>query len=628
MPELTPLQRRSHERVFVWRLAIVATLAAFLPALFAIIHTPPGSSYLGFEYNTDDHMVYAAWMRQAMAGHFLFDNRFTTDTQPGLTIHLYFFVLGLLAKVVGIPWAAALGRAVFSVLFVFLAFRLIHKLNFTVYGVKLALTVVVVGGGLGFLLWQNFDITITKPVPEIVSAFLAGGLPTDVWQPEGFVFPSMLTNGLFMVSLCLILYIFSCFLECQTSQKAVLGGFLAMGLLMNIHSYDALTIALVMVGLLAAVLSRRQANVPWVGRAMLIGLGAVVPALWFVHVLQSDPVFQARAKTDTYSPDFRQVLVGYLPLVVCGLVAAFIRAKQEPDKQTLRLSGWGLVVLLLLGLTVAAGHHPAGFFLSPPVWGLVFVAAVAGVGLMADADPAWNLVLSWAVIGAVAIYFPGLFQRKLTMGLSIPWAILSAYAVDSMTAKTERSSRNLATALALLIVGASSVRWLFRDMQYIVMDVSSTTRHPVYLNPDERRVLEILNNLSGRHVVLAFPGASGQSFDSDGKPIPDTRQIVIPDLSPILSGLAGVYTYAGHWSETPDYGPKAGEVSRFFLSRNGQPLMSPDERKAFLTKSGADFAVVPQVTDFGAGRATLAPDSLGQVVYSGSQLSLVKLNQG
>src|SRR5690606_23444982 len=127
----------------------------------------------------------------------------------------------------------------------------------------------------------------------------------DVWQPEAFVFPSMLTNALFMASLCLILGVFLSFLDAKQSWKPVLPGFICMALLMNIHSYDVLLVALVMVGCLAMQLARRDADWKWIARAGVIGLGAVPPALWFMHVLRNDSVFQERAATPTFSPNFK-----------------------------------------------------------------------------------------------------------------------------------------------------------------------------------------------------------------------------------------------------------------------------------------------------------------------------------
>src|SRR4051812_26682055 len=90
---LEPERRASSERKFVYILAALAAGFAALPTTIIWLATSPGSSYLGIQYNLDDHMVYAAWMRQAMDGHILFDNRFATDPQPRLTVHLYFLVL-------------------------------------------------------------------------------------------------------------------------------------------------------------------------------------------------------------------------------------------------------------------------------------------------------------------------------------------------------------------------------------------------------------------------------------------------------------------------------------------------------------------------------------------------------
>ncbi len=631
MPELTQEELKKSESSFVWWLSGIATLAAYLPALYALLRTPAGSSYLGFEYNTDDHMVYAAWMRQAMDGHFFMDNRFTTDPQPALTVHLYFFVLGLIAKVIGIPLAASLGRAVFSVGFVHLTARFLRRLGVQVYGFKLALSLVVVGAGLGFMLWQDFGVDIDKPAPDFLSSFLLGHLPTDIWQPEGFVFPSMLTNGLFMVSLCLIVYAFTCFLDVRESKKPVLGGFLALAVLMNIHSYDVLTVALVMVGFLAAAISRKQITGPWLGRAVVIALGPVLPALWFWHVLQSDPVFQARAATETYSPNFRQVLFGYLLMTVLGFGAAWYRALKDsnPKRILQRQIGVGLAIALFVGLTVLAGTRNSGYFLSTAEWAMAFVVALVAVFLAADDHPAWNLVFSWAVIGAVAIYFPALFQRKLTMGLSVPWAILSASLIAALVGNEERYRRNLATILALVAMGASSLRWFFRDTEYIRDNVANTTRHPVYLSPDEQKILAMLNGLSGRNVLLALPGVGNQNMDqATGQPIPDSfSSPALPDLSPICSGLADVYTYAGHWSETPDYTKKAVDMYRFFFDKPFQSLhqvMSDQERAQFIADTGATYAILPTNSpDY----PLIKPDRIGTVVYPGSQFELVKLNR-
>src|SRR5476649_2030918 len=119
---VAPDNSAGSDRRFLICLVAVTVLFAALPYVMGVVSTPSGGTYLGYQYNTDDHMVYSAWMRQAMDGRFLMDNRFTTDVQPSLTINVYFFILGLLAKATGLALASTLSRLFFSGLFIVLAY--------------------------------------------------------------------------------------------------------------------------------------------------------------------------------------------------------------------------------------------------------------------------------------------------------------------------------------------------------------------------------------------------------------------------------------------------------------------------------------------------------------------------
>ena len=196
------LQRVALISRFTKRLALVCVLLAALPALIGWMSAPTGSLYLGIQTNLDDHMVYAAWMRQAMEGRFFFDNRFAVDQQPGLTVHLYFFVLGMFAKLVGIPVTMFLARLVLTYVFVLQFGKFVASFKTDVFLAKYMLMIACFGGGIGFLVWEKFGQEIVNG-PEGIKPLFLGRSPIDVWQPEAFVFPSMLTNGLFMVSLCL-----------------------------------------------------------------------------------------------------------------------------------------------------------------------------------------------------------------------------------------------------------------------------------------------------------------------------------------------------------------------------------------------------------------------------------------
>jgi hypothetical protein len=477
----------------------------------------------------------------------------------------------------------------------------------------------VFGGGLGFLVWHTFGVLIVRPAPEILSGPMLGRLPTDVWQPEGFVFPSMLTHDLFMVSLCLILTVFLAVLVSQKTWTRVAIGAVASLVLMNIHSYDVLLVGLVLLGLVVMQASRRALTLGWVGRAALVIAGSIPAALWFVHVLANDPVFQARAATQTYSPNFRQVLFGYLPMMILGFGALAARPAANGAERKRRIAGSLLAAVVFGVFTYAAKDAVDGtFFLSPVTWGAAFAAMLVSLVLLADENPAWNLIASWALIGTVAIYFPGLFQRKLAMGLSVPWAILAALAIAYLGRNQERNPRNLATALFIILMSASSFRWLLRELDFIRWNVSSTTLQPVYLNQDVVKILNNLNSISGRKVVVAPPGVQGFVQDSNGGREPDMfLSPMVPDLNPIVSGLTGSYTYAGHWSETPDYNRRRGELSQLFYG--SQPVQL---RLDTLHQIGAQYIIAPvpeafpqlKLFDFRA---------VGKVVVDGSEFRLI-----
>lgn len=592
----------------LWMAFLFAALSA-LPALLALLLTPPGSQWLGAPYNTDDHMVYAAWMRQAQDLHFFFDNRFTTDPQPGLTIHFYFFVLGLISKLVGITGAMLLAKTVLAGAFVLLVGRFVEFLNTSIFAAKLSLFLACAGGGIGFLMWRNFGVAYTGPGETLT----LGGLPIDVWQPEASAFPSMLTNGLFMAALCLIMATLLAVLRARERWAPAFWGALAFGLLMNIHSYDVLLVAMVLLGFgaMSLVVEPHRAVAGWSIRVLVIGLGAVPAALWFMHVLAEDPVFRARAATETFSPNFRQVLAGIFPAQLLALSGEAKDSWGSPR----RLAGLGV---LMMGLGIGFGFadpHTDRYWLGIPAFLASLALGLVALCLMAGPRPARNLLWAWAVLGLVAPYLPGLYQRKLLMGIEIPWAILAGLGAWSILEGRERGKRNLAGALITVVLAATSLRWVSRELMLTRNNVSNTTVHAVYLGPDERKIVELLNAESGKKVVLAMPGVPGRTEDPDVFLTP-----YLPDLNPIVSGMTGAYTYAGHWSETPNYTRRRQEVAALFL----RGLSTPESRARLFATSGATFVIAPEPTAF--PEAELADLSeIGEVLYKGNRFSLIRI---
>jgi hypothetical protein len=610
---MSPDQRST--RRFLIGLAIAVAVLSVLPFVFGTLIAPAGSRYIGFQYNTDDHMVYAAWMRQAMQGRFLMDNRFAVDPQPGLTIHLYFWALGLLAKLSGIPLAAAIARFVFGGAFVLLLHRLIGLVVDDRRMEQICLLVAVFGAGIGFLTWQALGKDFYASSESPLKGLLLGGLPNDVWQPEAFTFPSLLTNSLFSVSLCLVIGIFICVLRARDSWKPVPMGAAGFLLLMNIHSYDVLLLGLVLLGLLLMGVVKKQVSSLWAVRVLVIAMGAVPAALWFMFVLKHDPVFQARAATETYTENFRSLLGGYVLLMILAAIGALTRAQElRADKRF--LAGHVLLAVLFATLFLLAGHNVQGYWLGMGSWLLLFAAMLGILALLAQEHMGLNLIVSWACIGVIAPYFPGLFERKLMMGLSIPWGILAGMGLVYATRTLKASERRLVAALGLILISATSARWLKREFQMIVANASNTTMQPAFLSEDAAKVIDYLSTRSdkGRQVVIAMPGlsASGEQL----------KPPIFADLNPILSGFTGVYTYAGHWSETPDYNRRRSIATRFFL---GMPL---DERRHVAGLIGATYilAPVPEGLPFLKGILPLADvRDMGETVVEGRQIRLIRL---
>lgn len=456
------MAKLSHKR-FVLGLALLVAVLSVVPFLYGLAHAPSGTRYLGFQYNTDDEMVYAAWMRQSMNGHFLMDNRFAIDPQPSITINLYFFCLGLVAKVVGIPWAAALARFLFGGLFVLLLDRIIRMISQNGTYQKLALAVGCFGAGFGFLAWQTLGQDFVSDSHSPFKGMLLSHLPNDIWQPEGFAFSSILTNSLFSFSFCLILGIFLCVLKARTSWKAVPWGAVGMLVLMNVHSYDVLILTLVLVGLLVAMFMKKQLTAQWIVRVVCIGLGAVPAALWFLYVLKHDSVFAARAATETYTENFRSILGGYGLLMLFAGVGGIFWIRKHPQEKHVAI-GIGLFAASMIGLFFLAQSHTDKYWMGLAPWCLLYVLGLVVVALVAQSNAALSLVLSWAVVGLIAPYFPGLFERKLLMGLSIPWAILGAAGMYLLTRTLKANEQRLVLGLCAILAAATSVRWMGREL--------------------------------------------------------------------------------------------------------------------------------------------------------------------
>ncbi|HXH61983.1 MAG TPA: hypothetical protein VNI20_11570, partial [Fimbriimonadaceae bacterium] len=271
----------------------------------------------------------------------------------------------------------------------------------------------------------------------------------------------------------------------------------------------------------------------------------------------------------------------------------------------------GLAVLFT-SLFVISGQYREGYFLSPFGWSVVTVFGILVACAFATEDMGWNLLWAWAMVSVTAPYFPALFQRKLSMMLAVPWAIIGAIGLARELERRDRQPRNLVAALTLCVVCLTSVFWLKRDLSLVRAGVSRTLAHNLVLTHDESRIIAYLDKNANGAGVLAMPGVPGK-VQGD--------RAYLNDLAPVLSGLAGVHTFAGHWSETPEYNMRRTDATAFFV----YPI--PTERRLQLLKQWrVSYVVVPKKETY-SELPLVDIKGIGQTVYDGIQLSLVKVEQ-
>lgn len=584
-----------------WPFVAVVLILSSLPAAFGHLNTPSGSQYLGVQWNIDDHAVYAAWMKQAQEGRLLFENRFTTDEQPGLTVHLYFLLTGWLSKLTGISLAMHLGRIVFSVLALMALFRLISRVAKPGMEQLLSMSLAVFAGGVGWAVWKRYG----------------QDSPIDVWQAEAFVFPSLLTNGLFAVALWLMLVIFNKMADAKDSWKPVLPAAFALFALTNIHTYDTLLIALVSAGWLASCVASKTATLAWIGRCCLIACGALPAVAWFVYVRSVDPVFLERANTPTPAAPPLNMVLGVLPILALAFIGVIVKRDSSGGAQLWK--ALTIFILMIFAVLVLCSQWRSTNPYATVPFAVCFALSIGACSFFVTRNVVISLLFAWIAIALVAPYYPGLFQRKLGMMIALPFGILAAPAVSAMLTKISSSAiRNMAALGMTVLLSLSSVKWIQRELEMIRDDISNTTMHRVYLDKDAAEILRIVREINAENkVVLAQPGAAIKISD-------DTFQVILPDLNPILTGWGGAKSYAGHWSETPHYSDRRNEL----LQNVFNPATATSETiRSMVMKTSATLIVLPtsvQLAEF------IVPYSLFQtiphrVLYRGDELMLLEL---
>lgn len=483
--------QRLRQHGFTASIAGALMLLSSLPYLIAAGSTPSGHVYTWMLHNIDDSAVYLSWMKQVAQGQFFQENRFCIEPQKSVLFNIWFLILGTLSKVTGGPLAYHVGRLVGVGGLVFAIARLAQSIFNDANHQRLAIVFTCLASGFGYL-FGGFS-----------TARGFTGQPIDLFQPEISVFQVSVYSPLFAPALALIVVAVSSWIRAESSHstKDAIAAGIATALLGNIHSYDVLHVmlAVICIRVTSGAIQRRFDLHAW-----LLAIGAGVIALpttaWVFYATRVDPLFAARADTDTRTAAIHWVLIGFgiaLPLAIVAVVNA-IKARDLPK---LYLAAW-------------------------------FVGALLSSQL------------------------PFAFQRKMLMGAQIPLAMLAVAGLLQIATKLTGDFPKILVGTAVLLALPTNVFWVQDAMSKLPANAGSTQMRP-YLTISENDALAWLGtNGKATDAVLVGPDPTSH--------LRFPGVALMPHLSVYVPAIAGLTVFDGHWSETINYGAKITSTVRFF----------------------------------------------------------------
>lgn len=387
------------------RLTVLTIALTWLPYLFGWLITPPETRYLWLIYNPDDQNVHLMWARQAMDGAWRFHDLYTTESHPGLFIHLYALVLGWFCRFTHIPlhFAYQLFRTLVAFFFLVVAFRWGDEVLPDLRARNAFAVLVAFSSGFGWLPVLYWWQTGQRP------PFFFVDVSPELTMPEANSFLALTVAPLAALGPALVMVTLRQ-LQCLAKGEgkvtvSIVTAALCSALAANIHTYAAIPMLLAVTFWFA---------VRWVQRCCFEFrlLSFVVVALFpclLVLIAQAflfskDLAFAEKAATPTLTPS---------PFILLG--------------------SYGIVgILALCGLPLAIARWRAG-------------------------EEKWLIPLSWFLALLVAIHLPVSFQRKMIEGLHVVLCLLAALAWGEWAQRFRWLARRFSLVTLLLLSIPSQV---------------------------------------------------------------------------------------------------------------------------------------------------------------------------
>lgn len=380
-----------------------------IPYAWALLASDGNFEFMGILSNPKDGATYLSKIQQGIDGAWLFELRHTPEPHDPAGFHLFYLLLGQIARILGFSSVVAfhLARVATS----FFMFAALYHLGATIWHRlrprRLFFMLISVGSGLGWLtlVLDNDalapDLTVPEAFPLLAAytnphfplaigamALMASQLMT-VFRPGYEDAPTVENGGLLLVLLAVILAIVS------PPGILAIGGaltayMLARTVIINRKKFGNITYDQLKIG---------NFELPWheVRWSSMVILPAVPFAVYFFAVFRFNDMFSRfNDQNITESPNLILFVMGYgllFLVAVPGLVRAFRRFERDGDQ----------------------------------------------------------FMLMWIVFSAIAIYLPFALQRRMFIGLIIPLVYFAVRALEDYWVQHVPRKRQMPAMMLLFV---------------------------------------------------------------------------------------------------------------------------------------------------------------------------------
>ncbi len=376
--------------LFIFVLVILILLITF-PYLYAFFEDDDEYIFGGFLINPIDGNSYLAKMYQGWQGNWQFRLPYTRDAEKVAFLFLLYLFLGNVSRIIDLPIILTfhIARVVSSAFMLISMWRFFKNTLVVPRYYRCAFILGVFGSGMGWL------------------ASLFGAFTSDLWVAEAFPFLSAYSNPHFPLGIAILLLLITpnkngnLGVMCRQGVLNIFSNFIWTIFLTLIMPFGSV-IALILNGLiliLRVFISQSHLNQLFHDRYVLrllgVSLGASPVLLYYGMAIHSDPWLAGwNAQNVTPSPSLFDLIVSLSP----AMFLAIFSLKRLIHQRDINL---------------------------------------------------WQLFL-WSLVGIILIYLPFGLQRRMMLGIFIPFAGLSAIVLGDMIGKKRHSMHYFAYLIYLL----------------------------------------------------------------------------------------------------------------------------------------------------------------------------------